>query len=528
MTDSAASAALHRSFVTITGAFGTRQVHYRRGGRGPAVLLLHQSPQSSREMEPLIEAWGKAFTLIAPDSPGYGFSDPLLHEGRPAVSATMEDLARATLEFADALGLGRFGIYGFHTGASIGTALAEADPGRVAAVAANGLVVLSDAERESILRDYLPPFIPRWDGGHLAWLWGRLREQTIFFPWHDRRAATRMDFDVPAPERLQEALNEFLAAGDNYPVAYAAAFSDRADRRLPDLKVPLLVTASARDPLAGHLERIGARSASVEVACSPDGAAALDRCFAHLQSHPGDAPTLRAGGNTGASEYRGAPGRQVRLVRTGTPDGSGPGERRIVVLLHAPGSSAASIGPLSRELLASNTTVLAVDLPGHGASDPPPAMAIPGATLEATTRHLADALASLTSGTDTTVTAIGDSALIGIELARRLGTDTRVAVLDPTDWSALDTADWLRLGLPALDPVWSGGHLLEAWHLVRDSRLFSPWFRREHGGIRPGEPDLDDQRIQQDVRDLLRARGTWQALLRDVLQRDGDGPGLRS
>ena len=72
-------------------------------------------------------------------------------------------------------------------------------------------------------------------------------------------------------------------------------------------------------------------------------------------------------------------------------------------------------------------------------------------------------------------------------------------------------------GLPALTPVWSGGHLLEAWHLVRDSRLFSPWFRREPAGIRPGEPDLDDARIQRDVRDLLRANGAWQALLRDAL-----------
>ena len=66
--------ALQRHFVMVRGQYGTRQVHYRRGGQGPVVLLLHQSPQSSREMEPLIEAWGQSFTLIAPDSPGYGFS----------------------------------------------------------------------------------------------------------------------------------------------------------------------------------------------------------------------------------------------------------------------------------------------------------------------------------------------------------------------------------------------------------------------------------------------------------------------
>ena len=60
--------ALQRHFITIRGEFGTRQVHYRRGGAGPVVLLLHQSPQSSREMEPLILAWGQSCTVIAPDS----------------------------------------------------------------------------------------------------------------------------------------------------------------------------------------------------------------------------------------------------------------------------------------------------------------------------------------------------------------------------------------------------------------------------------------------------------------------------
>lgn len=167
--------ALQRHFVSVRGQFGLRQVHYRRGGQGPVVLLLHQSPQSSREMEPLIATWGRTFTLIAPDSPGYGFSQPLQKAGQPVTSATIDDFAAATLEFADALGVGRFGIYGLHTGASIGVAMAHRFPARVAAVAANGFVVLTEDERTAMLRDYLPPLVPRWDGGHLAWLWGRLR-----------------------------------------------------------------------------------------------------------------------------------------------------------------------------------------------------------------------------------------------------------------------------------------------------------------------------------------------------------------
>lgn len=523
MTSSEDSTTLQRRFITVHGAFGPRQVHYRRGGRGPVVLLLHQSPQSSREMEPLIEAWAHAFTLVAPDSPGYGFSESLQRAGQPVAAATMEDLAGATLEFADALGIGRFGIYGYHTGASIGTALAEARPDRVTAVAGNGLVVLTEAERNLILRDYLPPLVPRWDGGHLAWLWGRMREQAIFFPWHDRRAATRMDFDMPPAGRLQPGLVEFLAAGDHYHVAYAAAFSDRAERRLPGMRVPLLITAAARDPLAGHLGRIGARSATVQVERSADSPAALERCLAHLRSHPGDpAPPLAAttvsgtdgsAPDPGANAYLGAPRRQVRVLRRPAHELAAGS---CVILLHAPGSSAAAQAVLADDI-ARHAHVLSPDLPGHGASDPPPPATGPGGTLDAVVAQLAEALAPAVAADRTAVVASGASAPVAVELARRLGPDTRVVLLDPPTWSAADVGDWLQQGLPALTPVWHGGHLLEAWHMVRDGRLYAPWFRREHAGIRAGEPDLDDRRLQRDVYDLLRSNGTWQALLRDCL-----------
>ena len=68
---------ISRHFVTVQGNWGPRQVHYRRAGTGPTLLLLHQSPQSSREFEPLMQVWGENFTVIAADAPGYGLSDPL-------------------------------------------------------------------------------------------------------------------------------------------------------------------------------------------------------------------------------------------------------------------------------------------------------------------------------------------------------------------------------------------------------------------------------------------------------------------
>ncbi|MGZ7144859.1 alpha/beta fold hydrolase, partial [Streptococcus pyogenes] len=83
---------------TIDGRWGPRQVHYRRSGQGPALVLLHQSPQSSRELAALMQRWSVHFTLIAPDTPGYGQSDPL----GPA-SLGIADFAEALGEFVDAI-----------------------------------------------------------------------------------------------------------------------------------------------------------------------------------------------------------------------------------------------------------------------------------------------------------------------------------------------------------------------------------------------------------------------------------------
>ena len=98
-----------RHFATIVdGRWGARQVHYRRAGRGPVVLCLHQSPLSSRDMLATLARWHPHFTCIAPDTPGFGSSTPL-----GVARAGMEDFADAVIEFMDALGIGRTAVYGF-------------------------------------------------------------------------------------------------------------------------------------------------------------------------------------------------------------------------------------------------------------------------------------------------------------------------------------------------------------------------------------------------------------------------------
>src|SRR5262249_38279899 len=96
-----------RHFVTVNG----RQVHYRRAGSGPPVILRHESPRSSVALTPYLEALAPRFTAIALDTAGYGLSEPL-----GIAQPSVEDYAADFGPTLDALGIDRCTIYGQHTG----------------------------------------------------------------------------------------------------------------------------------------------------------------------------------------------------------------------------------------------------------------------------------------------------------------------------------------------------------------------------------------------------------------------------
>ena len=150
-----------RHFFAVNGG----QVHYRRLGSGPAVLLLHGSPQSSAAVDAMAQALaGAGLCALCPDTPGNGLSDALI--GQPECS----DYANTILGLADGLGLGRFAVYGFHTGAAIATAIAAKAQTRITAIVADGFPAWSEDERAILMSGYLPKFEPSFDGAHMAWL----------------------------------------------------------------------------------------------------------------------------------------------------------------------------------------------------------------------------------------------------------------------------------------------------------------------------------------------------------------------
>src|SRR5262249_45907113 len=62
-----------------TVAIDGLHMFYRAAGRsdGPAVLLLHGCPWSSRMWQPLIDRLADRYRMVTPDYPGFGHSDAL-------------------------------------------------------------------------------------------------------------------------------------------------------------------------------------------------------------------------------------------------------------------------------------------------------------------------------------------------------------------------------------------------------------------------------------------------------------------
>src|SRR5437879_2195209 len=98
---------------------------YREAGNptAPTLLLLHGFPTSSHMFRDLIPRLADNYHIIAPDLPGFGFSDS---PSRSEFNYTFENLARVIGTFTEKLGLKRFAIYIFDYGAPVGLRLALA------------------------------------------------------------------------------------------------------------------------------------------------------------------------------------------------------------------------------------------------------------------------------------------------------------------------------------------------------------------------------------------------------------------
>ncbi len=216
------------------------QTHYRRAGEGKPVVLLHASPMSSQLMEPMMQSLVGHADVIAPDTPGYGQSDPL-----PAEMLETSDDLSPYVEWLkalfDSLGLEKAALYGTATGAQIAIEFARTYPERLELVILDNAAHFTDQERTEIMEGYFPSIEPEANGAHLQKVWNMARGVFQWFPWYAQDDAHRVSNQEPPIAAVQATALAYLAAGPDYAQAYRRAFKNEDASRVTEISVPVRI-----------------------------------------------------------------------------------------------------------------------------------------------------------------------------------------------------------------------------------------------------------------------------------------------
>ncbi len=444
-----------RHFIDVVKDASIRRIHYRKTGSGPPLLMVHQSPRSSKEYEALMEKWSAHFTCIAPDTPGFGQSDPL--PGHPEIN----EYADAIIEFLDAIGIEKCPAYGFHSGGIILVTAVKRHPNRITTLAVGGYAIWSKEEMALFSEKYLPEFHPSAYGEHLTWLWNRILEQTWFFPWFATDNEHRLSVAHDDPQSVDAVVREMLDAGNAYQAGYGAVLSAPRDIPAADAKVPpCLISAYDGDPLQEHIDRLGEmpKSWSAQKVSTPEDHQAVS--LAHmLEADRSARPRLNEAQDEGFVQIE--TNHFTGLIHW---QGSRDADE---LILHAPASAIGSPVPRGS---------IAIDLPGHGLSDN-------------------------WSG-DPPSTWDEWQAVVN-QAAQKLETESVV-------FADLPNGDADRL-YPDLSPDRFGNYLTKAWQIVRAAEVFEPWYNADKNHAKAFDPIvLLPEQLARKHLDLLNARAAKQ------------------
>jgi len=149
---------IHYNTILLNGL----KLFYRESGPkdAPIILLLHGYPTSSHMFRNLIPILNSKYHVIAPDLPGFGYSDAPDHL---QFQYTFDNLAKTMQEFIDKLQLKRFAIYVFDYGAPTGYRLAVANPEKI-----TGIISQNGNAYEEGLSNEWNPIRKYWEDPSLA------------------------------------------------------------------------------------------------------------------------------------------------------------------------------------------------------------------------------------------------------------------------------------------------------------------------------------------------------------------------
>lgn len=164
------------------------KVQYREAGvpSDTAILLLHGFPNSSYSFREVLPTLGEHIYAVAPDLPGFGFSD-----APPLEEYTFERLSQVIEALVDELGVARYVLYVTDFGTPVGYLMAMRHPERVL-----GIVVQNGNTHEAGLDE-------GWDAPRRYWADPSEENRAALPDWLNY-AGTRDQYISGQPQELQD------------------------------------------------------------------------------------------------------------------------------------------------------------------------------------------------------------------------------------------------------------------------------------------------------------------------------------
>ena len=245
-TPSHSSAATDVAYRTVT--VESIEVFYREAGPadGPTVLLLHGWPSSSHMFRDLLPKLADRFHLVAPDYPGFGYTQ------QPSVEEfdySFANIATLIEHFIDALGITKASLYVQDYGGPVGMRIATKRPELIRAI----VVQNSNFHMEGISEN-LAPLAKYWEDQSAeveAAVRGFLTRQTTTFQYthgvqyperisRDAIELNQLNLDRPGNDRIQLKLfRDYQTNIELYPQWQAY---------LREQQPPMLVIFGKNDP----------------------------------------------------------------------------------------------------------------------------------------------------------------------------------------------------------------------------------------------------------------------------------------
>jgi pimeloyl-ACP methyl ester carboxylesterase len=226
-------------------------IHYRITGNGPLLFLLHPSPLSSEIFVPFMQLLAKHFTVVAPDTPGYGYSDSL-----PTPPQNINDYTFFLRSFFQHFTTNKFYLYGSATGAQLAIAYSLENSNAIAHLYLDNAAHFTPEQKETLFKNYFIDTTPQSNGTHLTTLWQHIEKSTQYFPWYSTNEADCIS-PQPAPANvLQFIVNQYLLAGTNYADAYKCAFINEDAKYVQQILVPTTIFKWLGSPILKYIEQL--------------------------------------------------------------------------------------------------------------------------------------------------------------------------------------------------------------------------------------------------------------------------------